>query len=186
MNSKSTFPWDLKKNVLISQVYISIYNQFIDVILSPKMSISLLHSMLNWRYEYGSLYFWWIDKSWSRVLTDRDRLTRIKNGMIDRPSGVSLIAVGDDNTGVTRMRVGGDPVAQRVDVLESYRDKKGHPKDTPGSGRKDNDRHRLSRYAFSPFLVTYRWRRSILKYCHWMLILPQLCYNNLCCCNKTF
>jgi len=33
--------------------------------------------------------------------------------MIDRPSGVSLIAVGDDNTGVTRMRVGGDPVAQR-------------------------------------------------------------------------
>jgi hypothetical protein len=38
------------------------------------------------------------------------------------------------------MRVGGAATPllnERVDVLESYRDKKGHPKDTPGSGRRN-------------------------------------------------
>jgi len=42
--------------------------------------------------------------------------------------------------GRSRMRVGGAATSllKRVDVLESYRDKKGHPKDTPDSRRRNS------------------------------------------------
>lgn len=48
-----------------------------------------------------------------RPLFVLDRFMGIRNGIISGSSGVSLIAVGDDDIGVTWMRVGGDPVAQQ-------------------------------------------------------------------------
>jgi len=64
------------------------------------------------------------------------------NRAIDRSCGISLVAVGDD-TGDTAVDHGWEWVeprlrcSTRVDVLESYRDKKGHPKDTPDSRRRN-------------------------------------------------
>lgn len=124
---------------------------------------------LNRRCEYSGLYFYRAIKVsivvLLRVLTCRDRLTRIKNGMIgsiDRSDRTGSLLdrcrrrryrryrrYRGSITDESRWRLG---CSTRVDVLESYRDKKGHPKDTPGSGR----RNAITIDIDS--LGTYRWR----------------------------